>query len=61
MDKKIVQCMDDSNWHGEICIIDMIFSPSESDEVLAVLLSNRRLGHHVASVSQLQEFVALDN
>jgi len=61
MDKKIVQCMDDSNWHGEYCIVDMTFSPSESDEVMAVLLSNRRVGHHVTCVSQIQEISIGDN
>lgn len=55
MDSNIVQCMDNTNWHGEYCIIDMTFNSAENEDVMAVLLSNRRLGHHIANMNQLKE------
>lgn len=61
MDKKIVQCLDESNWHGEYCIVDMTFSPNETDEVLAVLLSNRRIGHHITCISRVKEVEPQNN
>jgi hypothetical protein len=53
--KEIVQCMDNSNWHGEYCIVDMIFKPAESEETFAVLLSNRRTGHHITDILNVKE------
>ncbi len=55
MDKKIVQCMDESSWHGEYCIVDMTFNSKDGNETMAVLLSNRRVGHHITCITQVQE------
>lgn len=55
MDKKTVQCLDNSNWHGEYCVIDMTFSPSDSEDIMAVLLSNRRIGHHITDITNVKE------
>lgn len=55
MEQKTVQCLDNSNWHGEYCVIDMIFKPSESECTMAVLLSNRRIGHHITDIMNVKE------
>jgi len=51
--RKHVQCKDNSNWHGEYCIVDHIIA--REDGYKALLLSARRSGVHECNINDCEE------